>query len=445
MKIALVFIIVLLVILPALAFTVRGDGVTLKSRIQMFLSFSLSLMQFFLSLLTIFLACSSLSHEVREKFIHLIAVKPIPRWQFLTGKWLGIMVLDAALLAGCGGMIYGFARYLKTLPPVNELDAYGVEQEVFTARAGVKLKPPEAEIAAGVEAAIRQLQQEGRLPVNPDPELEQRTREENRRRLQTEYLTVPPAGGVRVYYFRDLLVNRESDQVLYIRYRGSPGQVPQDEIWHTQWLVGDPELRTRVVLLEQKDPAGRYSTVMVPAACVSEDGTLRVAIRNLDGYAALALTGDEGGMELLYQLGGFGWNFVRALALTYCRLVFLAALGLLMSSFLSFPVACMASLLVFFIGIASGFLTEAIENTAPLGESPALGPLNLTLRMLATGIRWVVPNLSACDPVPAIVDGRAVGLIWIGNTVVQLVVPAFVLGVLASVIFTKRELAQVIV
>jgi uncharacterized protein YacL len=64
---------------------------------------------------------------------------------------------------------------------------------------------------------------------------------------------------------------------------------------------------------------------------------------------------------------------------------------------------------------------------------------------LVTGVLWVVPNLSLYDPVPTIVDGRVVTLMWIAFSLIRLVVPAFVLGVLASVIFTKRELAQVIV
>lgn len=42
--------------------------------------------------------------------------KPIPRWQFFAGKWLGIVTLDAMLLALTGAAVWGFSMYLSRLP-----------------------------------------------------------------------------------------------------------------------------------------------------------------------------------------------------------------------------------------------------------------------------------------------------------------------------------------
>jgi len=441
MKIALIFIVVLVVILPILPFSVRGDGVTLKSRIQMFLSFSLSCVSFILSMLTIFLACGSLSNEIREKTIQVVSVKPIARWQFVLGKWLGIVVLDVVMLIGCGLVVYGFARYLKTLPPVNAADEYAVNQEVYTARGGVPLRPPD--VTAAVEDRIRQLRAEGRLTIAPGQD-ENSLRQELRREMEFEALSVPPQGA-RSFVFRNLLVDRSPDKLLYIHYKAGYGQVPRGEIWQTGWIAGDAAAGTDRVQFTRKDPAGQAHNVPIPTTCVSEDGTLKLEVYNFDPSAVLSFTGEEGTMEVLYHIGGFGWNLVRGFVLIGFRLVFLAALGVMFSSFLSFPVACMATLMVFFTGIGAGFLAEAIAWTSPAGaRSDPLWYLGPPLRLLARGFVWLVPDFSRYDPVPTIVDGRVVTLLWLVFGAVQLVFTrALAMGFLACVIFTKRELAQV--
>lgn len=445
MKIALVFIVVLLVVLPILPFTVQGDGATLTSRIQMFLSFSLTAVTFLLSLLTIFLACASLSTEVRDKQIHMVATKPIPRWQFLVGKCVGIVALNLVLLAGCGFMIYGFARwYLQDLPPLNTLDAYNVTNEVFTARAGAALTPP----PLPVEDRIRQLQSEGQLRLGPDVDgqTEQNVRREIQRQLESDYMSVPP-GQWRRYEFKNVLVDSSSNALLHIRFKPGPGGMPQNDVWSLLWDFGDPNLGTNWVRRVLPFPNGRWNTVEFPANCVSDEGVLVVHLANLDPGGTISFHGDEAGFELLYTIGRWGPNFVRALGLVFFRLVFLAALGLLMSSFLSFPVACMASLLVFFVAIGAGFLHDAIGFTTPSHSSDDLfGVLGVPIRAMAAGFLWVVPDLSKFNPIPTFVDGRDVTLMWIIQGALHLVVVrTLLLGFLACVIFTRRELAQVIV
>ena len=53
---------------------------------------------------------------------------------------------------------------------------------------------------------------------------------------------------------------------------------------------------------------------------------------------------------MLYKADTFLGNFVRAVLLILCRLVFLACLGVLAASFLSFPVAILFCLVIFVTG-----------------------------------------------------------------------------------------------
>ncbi len=97
-KIASGFALIILIAVPLFFLTAEGDG-TVKGRVQMFVSYSLGFAGFMLSLLTIFFACRSLSIEIASRQIYAIATKPIPRWQILAGKWVGVMLFDIVLLA----------------------------------------------------------------------------------------------------------------------------------------------------------------------------------------------------------------------------------------------------------------------------------------------------------------------------------------------------------
>jgi hypothetical protein len=71
---------------------------------------------------------------------------------------------------------------------------------------------------------------------------------------------------------------------------------------------------------------------------------------------------------VLYKADTFTGNFARAALLILCRLVFLACLGALAASFLSFPVAILFCVVIFFTGTVSGFIVESFgymsENTS---------------------------------------------------------------------------------
>lgn len=85
MKIAVVFTLLLLIFLPALGFTVSGDG-TLTGKLQTFISYGLSLVSLLLCLLTIVASVYTLSNDLVEKQIFTVLTKPIRRYQLLDRK-----------------------------------------------------------------------------------------------------------------------------------------------------------------------------------------------------------------------------------------------------------------------------------------------------------------------------------------------------------------------
>ena len=147
MKLAVAFIVLLAVALAVLPAVMTGDD-TLAGRIRALLAYATGVAGILLSLLTIFVGASLVSSDVRSRRIFSLATKPVARWQYMLGRWLGLVLLNAILLAIAGGAIYGIARYLRTRPetrlgPVSLHDRRAVEAEVFTARRRVAPEPPD--------------------------------------------------------------------------------------------------------------------------------------------------------------------------------------------------------------------------------------------------------------------------------------------------------------
>ena len=119
MKIALVFLLLIGAVVLGLPFSIKGDS-SITGAVQSFMSYAFSATGVLLGFLTIFMS-RSLSDELAGKQIFLTVTKPIPRWQFILGKWLGMVLLTGSFLLCAGVTVYGMVRYIKrTHPPLDE-------------------------------------------------------------------------------------------------------------------------------------------------------------------------------------------------------------------------------------------------------------------------------------------------------------------------------------
>src|SRR5438552_12593915 len=92
------FIAALLVIALALAFQATGDG-TIKGRVQAVVEYVLGLAALGMALVTLVVSTWSLSKEISGKQIWNTVSKPVPRWEIVIGKWIGVCALNVAMLA----------------------------------------------------------------------------------------------------------------------------------------------------------------------------------------------------------------------------------------------------------------------------------------------------------------------------------------------------------
>src|SRR6058998_4246243 len=115
----------------ALPLLIKDDG-TARGFTQILLTYTLSTITGLLGLSTLWLACGTLARDIEECQIQVVAVKPVARWQIWLGKWLGIMSLNAALLALSGGCVYGLLQWRATRLPPDQLQV--LHREVLVAR-----------------------------------------------------------------------------------------------------------------------------------------------------------------------------------------------------------------------------------------------------------------------------------------------------------------------
>ena len=110
LKIAAVFIILLIVLLPVMGISTTGDY-TLKGRLQTFVSYSLSLTNLLLCMLATIVSIYTVTNDIKQRQIYTVVTKPIRRYQLLLGKLLGVILINAALLALFSAIIYAITIY----------------------------------------------------------------------------------------------------------------------------------------------------------------------------------------------------------------------------------------------------------------------------------------------------------------------------------------------
>src|SRR5215475_4248250 len=136
-RLFLVITALMLLAVIGLPILIKDDG-TARGFTQILLTYTLSSITALLGISTLWLSCGTLARDIEECQMQVVATKPIARWQIWLGKWLGIMSLNAALLAITGGCVYGLLMYRATkLSPEQQRV---LRNEIFVARGSAK--PP---------------------------------------------------------------------------------------------------------------------------------------------------------------------------------------------------------------------------------------------------------------------------------------------------------------
>lgn len=419
------------VLLPLL---IKHDG-TARGFTQILLTYTLITITALLGFSTLWLACGTLARDIEECQMQVVAVKPIARWQIWIGKWLGIMLLNLALLTLAAGSVYLLLQWRARQLPPNEQRI--LRNEIFVARAGLKEGAPK--IDKYVDDVFQSRIAQTPVPPEEQPQVRKAIREQVLARLQ-----VVPPGYQRVWTL-DLGMRKNllRDQPLYVRTKLFAAQTNVTGTYQGTWHLGDPR-NPAARTLPASLAADTFHEFEVPPNIFDEQGRVIVAFVN-QSNTALLFPLDEG-MELLYRDGGFALNFARGLTMILFWLALLAALGLASASFLSFPVAAFFSFTLLFIVLSSGSLSMAVEDGYILGFDPEMSAasriLDNALMVFFKGVLKLVNWVQVFSPVEALSTGRSITWTQLAAACGQVVVVTGGIFAIAGILlFTRRELA----
>ncbi|HRQ74436.1 MAG TPA: hypothetical protein PK098_00795 [Phycisphaerales bacterium] len=370
-RISLVFIVILLVLLPLLPLWL-DPGAPLRHRVQTFISRSVGLTFVIAACMTLFLSCATVAFEIRDRQIWSIVTKPMSRFNYLVGKWLGVVTVNLILLLMAGVSTFTFIQYLRTTPVqpgiVGQLDRVQLENEVLTAR--VSTRPVYEQLTVDqVRERIEQI-------IASDPEMYGREVTLAERRDLAEQIrqthaasqrSIPPNSRMRTYRFEGLGEAAKRQATLALRYRFYIMRSDVNETFPAIFIFNEDN---RTIQRRTYVPTMSHE-IILGSDMIREDGTLLVSIVNMfepppHEANVGALFFDEKDFELRYTVAGFEGNFFRAVMVAWIKLSFLAMLGIACSTFLSFPVAALLSFTIFIAGTMGPFLALSLTEYEPL-------------------------------------------------------------------------------
>jgi hypothetical protein len=437
-RLFLVIAVLLLAAVVGLPMVIKDDG-TARGFTQILLTYTLSVITGLLGLSTLWLACGTLARDIEECQMQVVATKPIARWQIWLGKWLGIMSLNAALLALSGACVYGLLQWRATKLPAAEQTV--LRQQVLVARGSAREQNYDAEIDAATERILQ-----GRLKNSPVDKVDvPEVRKQIREQVKADFQLVPPGYSrpwqIDLGFAKNFLRNKP----LQLRVKFNSAQKSPSGTFVALWQVGDPNSAN----LWRSEPMSlapdTFHEFRIPANLFDDKGVLTVLFKNPNDTALLFPL--EDGLEVLYPQGGFTLNFARGLGIIFCWMALLAALGLMAASFLTFPVAAFFSLAVLTIGLSSGTLHEVVESGTVMGGNGETGVMghsvvDAMLIPLFKGCLMVIKLVENFSPIDSLSSGRSISWSELGTAFGQIVLlPGGIIAVIGILLFNRRELA----
>ena len=442
-KLFLVIAVLLILAVVGLPLVIKDDG-TASGFTQIILTYTLSAITALLGLSTLWLACGTLARDIEECQIQVVATKPIARWQIWLGKWLGIVSLNAALLAISGGCVFGLLQWRATKLPAAEQTI--LRTQILVARGSAKEPDKTAFIDAETERILLE-----RLKTSPVdkvnvPEVRRVIHEGVKADSQLVPPGYPHTWRINLGFAKNYLRGRP----LQLRVKFNTAQYAPSATYVALWELGVPG-KTKSVRLEPMSLAADSETshafheFEIPPDLFDENGLLTITFYNPNQTTLLFPL--EDGMEVLYPEGGFTLNFARGLGIIFCWMALLAALGLAAASLLAFPVATFFALSMLLVVFSSGTLAESVDSGSVAtgnaekgiaGHSMADGVLIPAFK----GILTVVSLAKDFSPIDALSSGRSITWSELGLAFGQIVLLLGGFFAVAGVFFfSRRELA----
>jgi hypothetical protein len=432
-KLSLVFIILLLIVLPLIPLGLDPDS-PLRFRIQTFISRSLGLTFYITAALTLVLSCATVAFEIRDRQIWQLVTKPVNRLNYLLGKWIGVITVNLIIMLIASVSIFTFVQYLREQPVergvAGQADAQQVRDAVLTARIG--RGPDWATLDA--EQLRNFVEQE--IARTPDLSMLDEVPLAKRRetamkvvqRFNASQRTIPPQGQ-REYIFSGLEEAHAQRSALTLRYRFHILRDDEHETFPAAFVINqNPDLAIPVEYV----PTMTH-VLSIPSEFIRDDGTISLTLVNLQPrhptrYTLGSLNFEANDFELLYKVGNFEGNFLRAVLIDWIKLSFLAMLGICCATFLNFSVSCLMSFTIFIAGTLGPYLAMSLQEFYP-PEAASMDWGNAAvviqwafmsfIRFIANILVFLLEAFGEFRPTQSLVEGRLIAWPVVGTSFVK--------------------------
>jgi hypothetical protein len=418
---------------------------TAEGLCQILLTYTLTAITVLLGFATLWLSCGTLARDVEDCQIQVVCSKPIARWQVWLGKLMGILALNAMLLAISGGAVYGLLNWRANQLPADQRDK--IRSEIFVARAAAKERPPDlsARQKALADAWFASWRQD-HPHEDPSPDvLREKANYISKQVLaEVEELSSTNYKTWKINLSRLPAKIREEPMQLRVKFRitGDPDPA-EGATCRLFWRIGPPESPNAQVLDETLPPNSFQELPITPL--LDSAGVLTVVCFNANNVS-LTFPVNEG-FEVLYRESTFGINFIRGLMIILCWLILLSAIGLAAASFLSFPVAAFCSLAVLLVGLSTSTLSAVQDQKSifPYSGDPP-GVMQKFVDSVAVpafaAVLKIVNLVQDFSPVESLSTGHSITWGQLGRAFGQIVLlMGGIFGVVGVLLFNRRELA----
>jgi hypothetical protein len=342
-----------------LPLSIRADGTALNE-MRIALSYTLSAAALLLSIVTLWASSGAVAHEVENRQIRLLAVKPVNWYVVWLGKWLGVVVLDAAFLGIVAVVLFCHVQRILHRDDVTAADRHAVRAEVLTAR--TQIDPQDAQIdGAELHRRVDGLAQSGIVPADMRHHEVINLVE---KQMRAELARVPP--GINRSWTFALAEGEASRPPYVLQYRLAP------TAFNPGTLPGHWEVQTTpdaaAVYLAASATRGGSAMLHIPPEVLSDAHYMVVTYVNPampEGRTVIFQRDDA--LILLAGEGSFVMNLLRAMLVVLGALATLAAIGITAGAILSFPVASLTALSLLILFAAGRFVT--FSATQPAGHS----------------------------------------------------------------------------
>jgi hypothetical protein len=428
--------------------------------------------------MAVFLAVASVAGEQRDKVIWQTMTKPVRAWQYVVGKWLGVVLIGAVMLGVSVTGIFLFTEYLRLQPAKGESAPFVVDQrlpanrgraltedrqkleyEVLTARRSRETDLPE-NLAKVIDDAVAATIAAEEARFRADPSVGRPAHDAIEKQVRGGVLSSFYSVAMErptLYRWTNLQAAAASGRPMTLRFKVNFMNNPATTLLRLGLLSGSSPLGAGVDRYFESIPLGQTLSIPISARAISEQGVLEIVFlhggptdermfpRNDKGELLVVpplFLDIDTKLTLNYSVGGFRDNFLRAGIALWLKIGLLAAIGVCAGTFLSFPVASISSFAVFMLAEGAGYLAHALTYfsvTDQTGQSVIFWKVPIAI--VSHAVAWLFKSYAGLSPVESLVSGLEVswGTVLMGAATVGTF--AAVMVVVATAIFSRRELA----